>query len=163
MNADPENFDDLRRLLALKRHEHPHPRYFNDFSSSVIARIKAGERGDPASMVDRLFGQAGWWQRALAVIEAKPSFAGAFGAAVCALLISGIVYSENAPAVAAGSFFVAETGSSIASTAAAASDPLDQSLIATGSTSPVAPAPASPWDQFQFPKAQPASFSVPGN
>ena len=163
MNADPENFDDLRRLLALKRHEHPHPRYFNDFSSSVIARIKAGERGDPASMVGRLFGQAGWWQRARAAIEAKPAFAGAFGAAVCALLISGIVYSENAPAVAAGSLFVSDSGSPIASATVAASDLLDQSQIVTSSTSPIAPAPASPWDQFQFPKAQPASFSVPAN
>ena len=40
MNAEPENFDQLCRLLKLKRHESPPPRYFNDFSSQVIARIR---------------------------------------------------------------------------------------------------------------------------
>lgn len=86
MNADPEQFEQVRRLLALKRHEQPPPGYFNDFSARVAARIKAGEEG----------GRDTWFQRFWATLEAKPIFAGAFGASVCAVLISGILNSEEA-------------------------------------------------------------------
>ena len=99
MNPDPENFEALRRLLALKRHEQPPPGYFNGFSSSVIARIKAGERGEPDTVLQRLFGEQGWWQSLCASLQSRPGYAGAFGAIACTLLISGIVYSENSPAL----------------------------------------------------------------
>src|SRR5580765_528 len=88
MNSENENFEQLRRMLAVKRHEQPPPGYFHNFSGQVIARIKAGERGD--KIFDKsLLGR--FW----AMLEAKPVFAGAFGAAVCAVLISGIVNSEE--------------------------------------------------------------------
>ena len=88
MNPENENFEQLRRLLALKRHEQPPPGYFHNFSGQVIARIKAGERGDKSF-------DSSWLQRFWSVLEAKPAFAGAFGAAVCAVLISGIFNSED--------------------------------------------------------------------
>jgi len=92
MSQDSQDFESLRRLLALKRHEQPPPGYFNDFSSQVVARIKAGDRGDE-SPLERLFWEAPWLQRLWAALETKPVMAGAFGAAVCALLIVGVVYS----------------------------------------------------------------------
>jgi hypothetical protein len=93
MNSDPENFESLRRLLAWKRHEQPPPGYFNDFSRRVIARIEAGEQG-----TDRA-GWSTWLLRVWLALQARPAFAGAFGAAVCAFLVVGMVGSEEAPIV----------------------------------------------------------------
>jgi hypothetical protein len=94
MSQDSQDFKSLRQLLALKRHEQPPPGYFNDFSSQVIARIKADDRGDE-SYFERLFWEAPWLQRLWAALETKPIITGAFGAAVCALLIGGVIYSDS--------------------------------------------------------------------
>jgi len=98
MNPEQENFDALRRLLALKRHEQPPPRFFNDFSAQVIERIRAeGMRGGEASVHD-----IAWLRRLWTVFATKPILAGVFGAAICALLVAGIVFSETggpAPAI----------------------------------------------------------------
>src|SRR6185503_19939948 len=92
MKSDSENeFEDLRRLLALKRHEQPPPRYFNEFSGRVIARIEAGERGEQ---------DVTWWQRFWAFLEATPAFSGAFGAGICAVLITGMLATGETGPVA---------------------------------------------------------------
>src|ERR1039458_1629385 len=88
MNQDSENFEQLRRLLALKRHEQPPPGYFTGFSSQVIARIKLGEKGEQGALFERLFGEAPWLQRIWAAFEAKPILAGVFAVAICGLLRS---------------------------------------------------------------------------
>jgi hypothetical protein len=88
MNPEPENFESLRRLLALKRHEQPPPGYFNSFSGKVVARITAGEKGDQS-------GEPKWLQRLWQMLEARPILGGAFGAGICAVLISGILNSED--------------------------------------------------------------------
>lgn len=95
MSQDTENFEQLRRLLKLKRYEQPPPRYFNDFSSQIISRIKRGERGDGHASVGRMLGEPQWLQRIWAAFEAKPVLAGAFGLAVCATLITGVIFSER--------------------------------------------------------------------
>ena len=101
MNQDTENFEQLRRLLALKRYEQPPPGYFNDFSSQVIARIKVGERGEEGAFLDRLLWEAPWLRRIWAALEAKPILAGVFGVAMCGLLIAGVIYSDRTdPALA---------------------------------------------------------------
>jgi hypothetical protein len=94
MSQDSQDFTSLRRLLALKRHEQPPPGYFNKFSSQVMARIKAGE-GAHDNLFQQLFWEAPWLHRLWAALETKPIMAGAFGAAVCALLVGGVVYSER--------------------------------------------------------------------
>ena len=97
MNPDSENFDSLRQLLALKRHEVPPPGYFDRFSRDVMARIKSGDTGDEIGV------RRSWFNRFLRVFDVKPVFAGAFGTAVCAFLISGVISSEpSGAAVASG-------------------------------------------------------------
>jgi hypothetical protein len=95
MNPEPKNFDSLRRILILKRHEQPPPGFYDRFSRDVMARIKAGEMGDKIGL------EPVWYRRVLGMFELKPVFAGAFGMGVCALLISGVVSTESSsPTVA---------------------------------------------------------------
>ena len=96
MNPEQENFQQLRRLLVLKRYEQPPPGYFNHFSDQIIARLQAGERFQRQSTLETLFWQAPWVQRLWQALETKPIIAGAFGVAVCGLLVAGIGYSERA-------------------------------------------------------------------
>jgi len=71
-----ENFDGLRRLLGLKRHEQPPPRYFDEFSSRVLARIEAGEV------------RLSWWERF--GIDLRPALAAAMGVLACGLVVYGV-------------------------------------------------------------------------
>src|SRR5436190_24186367 len=90
MKPEQENFDQLCRLLKLKRYEQPPPRYFNDFSSRVIARVSAGGR-------EAALDVGSWLVRLWSLIEAKPMLPGAVGVAICALLVFGAVYTDTAP------------------------------------------------------------------
>jgi hypothetical protein len=95
MSEDSPDFRALRRLLTLKRYEQPPPGYFHRFSGEVMARIEAGDTGE-AGATTRFFWDAGWLQRLWSALEAKPVVAGAFGLAVCSLLIWGVISSEKA-------------------------------------------------------------------
>jgi hypothetical protein len=87
MNREDQEFDQLRRLLKLKRHEQPPPRYFNDFSAQVVARITAVQASGAGDS---------WWQKLWAGFELRPAIPVALSAAVCGLLVFGAVYSETA-------------------------------------------------------------------
>jgi len=91
MNENENNFESLRRLLALKRHETPPPGYFDNFSAEVTARIRAGDAGRMESASRQL----PWLFRLLSAFEAKPAFSGAFASVLCMLLIFGIVFAER--------------------------------------------------------------------
>ncbi len=86
MNED-ENFESLRRLLSLKRHEVPPPGYFHNFSSQVVNRIRrdAQESAHATS----------WLTQFIKLFETKPALAGAFACALCLLLVFGIVNAER--------------------------------------------------------------------
>jgi hypothetical protein len=165
MNPENQEFEQLRRLLALKRHEQPPPGYFPDFSAEIIARIKAGDMGEPEPLIERLLRDAPWLGRLLSMLEAKPAFAGAFGAAVSALLISGILYSEGAespsllPDLAVGTTLTLDGSTTLAMNDSSSLQPMPSG----SSTNPVVPPTGSLFDQIQFPPGQPASFQMPGN
>jgi hypothetical protein len=94
MNPEPEQFENLRRLLALKRHEQPPPGYFDRMPGLIMARIKAGERGESSRPV--WFWEVPWIERIWTLLEARPVLAGGFGVALCAGLFSAVLFSENA-------------------------------------------------------------------
>jgi len=168
MSHDPENFEQLRRLLALKRHEQPPPGYFNDFSSQVIARIKLGERGERGLTLEHLLWEAPWLQRIWAAFEAKPALAGVFGVAVCGLLITGVIYSDRTDVPPVALIPVGEAGSTPmeVATVSAADHPLLAKPVALepSSTNPITSAQTegSLLGDIGRLRAEPASFTLPG-
>jgi hypothetical protein len=90
---NPKDFEALRRLLVLKRHEQPPPGYFNRFSREVILRIRAGERA-PDHALENWFG-APWLRRFWTALETKPALAGVLGASLCAMMLWIVVSTEN--------------------------------------------------------------------
>jgi len=94
MNENGQNFDELKKLLKLKRHEVPPPGYFNHFSDSVISRIREGEaRG--GTMIERLNDSAPWLVNFLRIFEARPGVVGSFATSLCLLLLFGVVLAEH--------------------------------------------------------------------
>ena len=166
MNENQYNFESLRRLLALKRHETPPPRYFDGFSSRVIVRIQAGEGETPASLLEHLFGQIQWPLKALRAFETKPMFAGVYAFTLCLLLAVGVFFAERPESTSQASWQpVSQTISSFTSaTAPALSQPVDRMLIADNSTNPVFNFQSTPSSFGQIsPGAQMAGYSLPGN
>jgi len=100
MSPIPDDFEQLRRLLALKRHEQPPPGYFHHFSRQVIVRIQAGELGDGAEASLWSFSGGSFLQRIWATLDARPALAGAFGVAVCGFFVVGALLSDNTGAIA---------------------------------------------------------------
>jgi len=94
MDQNEQNFDQLRQLLKLKRHEVPPPGYFNRLPSEIISEIRAEQRSGRDS-VARLATEAPWLMRFWSALEAKPLFGGAFGAAVCALVLGALYLTEK--------------------------------------------------------------------
>jgi len=101
MSLEQDNFEPLRRLLALKRHEQPPPGYFEGFSRQVVLRIKHGERGEEEQTNVTTLVQVPWLQRLLGAFSANPTLASAFGVALCSLLVAGVAYSSNSGASSA--------------------------------------------------------------
>src|SRR3954451_19902170 len=94
MSPDSENFEQLRHLLAVKRHEQPPPGYYHSFSREVIVRIKAGELGEEQTTVWWSW-EGSWLQRVWAAFETRPVVPGAVGLVVCGFFVGGVLISEN--------------------------------------------------------------------
>ncbi len=94
MSPVPDDFEQLRRLLALKRYEQPPPGYFHGFSREVIVRIKAGELSESETS-GWSFGVGSLFQRVWTTLDARPVLAGAFGVAVCGFFVVGALLSDT--------------------------------------------------------------------
>lgn len=160
MNEDPQNFEPLRRLLALKHHETPPPGYFNSFSRQVMVRIRAAQARPPTTLFEAMMK---WLER----FEARPAFAGGFASGLCLLLILGAVIAQR-PEAGPQNFLQPATRNSSFDTANAApiQVPLaqpDQMMIADNSTNPIINFPNDSGPFGQMPVAVPASFPMYGN
>src|SRR6266852_9884004 len=80
MNPEPQDPSRLQKLLALKRHEQPPPRFFNDFSDRVISRLHSPGAIEPAY----------WWQRLGLELDVRLAVIFAFGLLVCGLFLFGV-------------------------------------------------------------------------
>ena len=144
MNETESDFEQLRKLLAAKKHETPPPGYFNHFSSGVISQIRINESSKRADgLLGTLFSEAPWLLRIVRVFEAKPAYAGVFASALCLLLVAGIVYTEPHSDATADNLAPAQTAQANpggASLAAVSANFLDQSAPSAdmvSSTNPV--------------------------
>jgi hypothetical protein len=162
MNENENNFESLRRLLALKRHETPPPGYFENFSAEVAARLRAGEGG----AAERPAIELPWLFRLLSAFEAKPAFAGGFAFALCLLLLLGIVYAERPDVALQPLLRTAQVSSPLAmATPGDLSSPSAAQPGFISSTNPIFNTPSTPsWFVDSQPAvAQQVSFTLPGN
>jgi hypothetical protein len=81
MSSPSDQFDSVQKILRLKRYEQAPPRYFNEFSGRVIARIERGE------------GRSSWWERF--GFDLRPALAAVTGAFACALVVYGVATAED--------------------------------------------------------------------
>jgi hypothetical protein len=81
MNPEANDFETLRRLIALKRHEQPPPGYFSRLPDRIWARLERGE------------GQPGFWEHWLARLAFRPAFVYGFSLAALSALTVSVVYS----------------------------------------------------------------------
>ena len=167
MNEDQQNFDSLRRLLALKRHEVPPPGYFDNFSRRVIARIHAGEAEESAGSLAGL----PWLLRWLQSLATQPVFAGGFATALCLLLLFGAVMAQRpesvsqaflqpAPRVATSPTSLPLVATTAPMAPVALQQPVGQIMI-DNSTNPVINFAAAP--SGQMPTAQFVNFPISDN
>ncbi|MEI9960609.1 MAG: hypothetical protein WDM76_05585 [Limisphaerales bacterium] len=161
MNENDNNFESVRRALALKRHEVPPPGYFNNFSGEVIARIRSGE----AKSQD---GSVPWLMKFLQSFETKPAFAGAFASVLCVLLLFGIIYAERPDGNEMTQSLMPNASSPAISPLASLSSadlmPAANQGGLVASTNPATSLqPVASLFSQQNPLAQQVSFSLPGN
>jgi hypothetical protein len=92
MQDHPQDFEKLRQLLALKRHEIPPPGYFRDFSSRLLTRLEE----------DRSHSEDGWLTRLTALFQTRPAISWSFGMASCLVVVAATTLFETDPPSPAG-------------------------------------------------------------
>lgn len=138
MSDTNNNFDDLKRLLKLKRHEIPPPGYFNHLSGDITSRIRRGESGGGKTMLERVQEDSPFMAALLQLFGAKPGLVGALATSMCLLLLVGVLFMDRSepgqsPTSAGFTQSVPEASPTLASSAPL--DPPDNGI--TVSTNPV--------------------------
>lgn len=80
MDPADNNFDALRKLLALKRHELPPPGYFDRLPDRIIDRIAACEDDAPVD----------WFRSLIDHFRLRPAFLGVFSFTLGAFYLLGL-------------------------------------------------------------------------
>jgi len=164
MNENENDFESLRRLLTLKRHETPPPGYFNSFPDLVMQRIRFNQAHAATNISEELFTQAPWLGRVLQAFSMKPVFASGFVGALCMVLFFGIVYAERPDLTPEPMLRTEAATASLASLSPASLAQPAQPVGIVSSTNPVLSLQAAAPNFGQAnPLAQPVSFPLPGN
>lgn len=79
MEDESENFDELKKLLSLKRHEQPPPGFYRDLPGRVLQQIEAEEARSP-----------GFWERLVGAFELRPALSTAFAGLMVGLLVVAV-------------------------------------------------------------------------
>lgn len=79
MNAEPENFEALRKLMVLKRYEQPPPGYFDKLRCRILLRL---EENEPT-----------FFERISDYFVFRPAMACALGLAFCSSVASGLIFA----------------------------------------------------------------------
>ena len=163
MNESNNNFDELKRLLKVKRHEIPPPGYFNSFSGEVIARIRAGEAGGSQSLAEQLR-DATWLESLMRIFQAKPGLIGGVATSLCLLLLIGVVLADRPDQAPAGILASSESATESTPALAAVVPASDDTSGIAVSTNPVISLQpvATLFSQQQNPLFQAASFAPSG-
>ena len=114
---NPDEFESLKKLLALKRHEEPPPGYFDRLPGEIRARI-AHAQASPEP----------WWRRWLATWDLSPALATSYAVVAVTLVVGGIWMTKQP---------VAEGGPQIVTTPVPSVDAnLTNTIIASNAAPP---------------------------
>ena len=174
MSENNDEFNSLRQLLALKRHETPPPGYFEDFSSQIIGRLKSGAARRETPLVEKLAGEAPWLLRFIRSFQARPMLVGGLAGALSLILVGGIIYSgdNDLPSVASGlnpslalaapAVVPVANAQTAPQLLASVSTPSDSGGLTIATNYSLQPVP-SMFGTQPSPLTQPVSFSPDGN
>ncbi|MDB6059146.1 MAG: hypothetical protein JWO95_2990 [Verrucomicrobiales bacterium] len=131
-NPGPEEFEKLRKVIALKRYEQPPPGYFNRLPNEIMARIAAGE------------GETKFWQRFIPNFTFRPAMAYGVGLAMCGAVALGVYYTSNLPVNNNGTVTASTMTTSQPTMLAPAPGPAiaSQNSVSVNSTNPVMTEPS---------------------
>ena len=153
MSPEPEDFEQLERLMKLKRYEQPPPRYFQGLSERVASRICVSNSFQP---------ELTWWERLGFDFDLKPALVCILGIAICGFLSAGVITSlrlqgEGPPRT--GNDMIAMTSLGSPLTEPEPTSGFTEEVA--GSTVPVInpAASSSPFNRFSF-RAEKAGFKV---
>ena len=143
MSENEQNFEQLKKLLKLKRHEVPPPGFFNNFSGEVVSRIRAGEGTRHQSFAERVESDVPWLANFLRIFDTKPGLVGGFATSLCLLLLLTVVFAERAEQAPKNIFAVTgQSGQAAAATSTpvlAAAEPIGGIVASTNPVTSLQP------------------------